>query len=64
MSTQWHHLKKFGSIRVPDAAYQLSRSPAFGFRENHIEQYTGALGLTAGLFFLECQVYFFTLTCI
>ena len=41
-STQGHHLNKLGSIRAPDAAYQVSRSLAFWLR---FLQYMGLVAI-------------------
>ena len=49
MSTQGHHLNKFGSTPVLDAAYQVSSSWPFGFREEDFERLLAYMGLAATL---------------
>ena len=46
-STQGHQLNKLGSTRVPDAAYQLSRSLAFWFQRRRFLRFLPYMGMAA-----------------
>ena len=44
---QGHHLNKLGSTRVPDAAYQVSRSSAFWFQRRRFLRFLPYMGMAA-----------------